>query len=87
MPKYAQNKSSSSKSQYGYSQNLSGENKSTSSKQQYVYSLNLSDGNKYVGITSNPEKRFNDHFNGTGAQWTQKHQPISINSINDTCSI
>ena len=45
------------------------QNKSTSSKQYYAYSLNLANGNKYVGITSNPEKRFSDHFNGNGAKW------------------
>lgn len=48
----------------------------------YVYSLNLKDGNKYVGITSNPDKRISDHFNGQGAKWTQKHGVESVNSIN-----
>ena len=61
--------------------------KSTASKQHYVYSLNLSNWNKYVGITSNPEKRLNDHFNGNGAQWTQKHQAVSVNSINPCKSL
>ena len=60
--------------------------KSSSSKH-FVYSLNLANGYKYVGITSNPEKRFTDHFNGTGAKWCQKHQPISINSINECKSL
>ena len=58
------------------------QNKSTSSKQHYVYSLNLADGNKYIGRTSNPEKRLSDHFNGNGAKWTQAHRPTSLNSIN-----
>ena len=62
------------------------QNKSIS-KQHYVYSLNLANGNKYVGITSNPEERLSDHFNGNGAQWTQKHQPISVNSINPCKSL
>jgi len=44
-------------------------NKSASSKKHYVYSLNLENGKKYVGITSNPEKRLSDHFNGNGSQW------------------
>ena len=56
-----------------------------SNKQYSVYTLNLTGGTKYVGITSNPEKRLNDHFNGSGATWTQKHLPVSINWIN-TCS-
>ena len=50
-------------------------------KQHYIYTLNLEGGKKYVGITSNPEKRLNDHFNGNGAKWTQKHAPTSVNSI------
>ena len=62
-------------------------NKSVSSKQHYVYSLNLENGKKYVGITSNPEKRLSDHFNGNGAKWTQKHQPTSVNSINQCNSL
>jgi predicted GIY-YIG superfamily endonuclease len=33
-------------------------------KQYYVYSLNLECGKKYVGITSNPEKRIYDHLAG-----------------------
>jgi predicted GIY-YIG superfamily endonuclease len=43
--------------------------------------LNQKGGNKYVGITSNPENRMKQHFNGTGSKWTQKHKPIEINSI------
>jgi predicted GIY-YIG superfamily endonuclease len=48
---------------------------------------NLENGKKYVGITSNPKKRLTDHFNGNGAQWTQKHQPKSVNSINQCKSL
>lgn len=47
----------------------------------YVYTLNLKGGKKYVGMTENPEKRLNQHFSGNGAKWTQKHEPVSINSI------
>ena len=47
----------------------------------YVYTLNLKGGAKYVGYTENPKKRLSQHFSGNGAQWTQKHQPISVNSI------
>ena len=35
----------------------------------YVYTLNLKGGNKYVGYTKNPDKRFEEHFSGNGAQW------------------
>lgn len=37
-------------------------------KQHYIYTLNLEGEKKYVGITSNPEKRLNDHINGNGAK-------------------
>ena len=47
----------------------------------YVYSLNQQEGKKYVGLTQNLSNRLNDHFNGKGAKWTQKHKPTSINHI------
>ena len=50
-------------------------------KKYYVYSLNLKNGKKYVGMTSNPQKRFDDHFSGNGSAWCQKYKPISINHI------
>jgi len=53
----------------------------------YVYTLNLKGGNKYVGYTQNPSKRISDHFSGNGAQWTQKHQPVSVNSIQKVSSV
>jgi predicted GIY-YIG superfamily endonuclease len=53
----------------------------------YVYTLNLKGGAKYVGYTENPNRRFSQHFSGTGAQWTQKHAPISVNSIQRVSSV
>jgi predicted GIY-YIG superfamily endonuclease len=53
----------------------------------YVYTLNLKGGNKYVGYTQEPSKRISDHFNGNGAQWTPKHQPVSVNSIQKVSSV
>jgi predicted GIY-YIG superfamily endonuclease len=53
----------------------------------YVYTLNLKGGNKYVGYTQNPSKRISDHFSGNGAQWTQRHQPVSVNSIQKVSSV
>jgi len=53
----------------------------------YVYTLNLKGGAKYVGYTKNPEKRMADHFSGNGAQWTQKHRPVSVNSIQKVSSV
>jgi putative endonuclease len=53
----------------------------------YVYTLNLKGGAKYVGYTENLKKRIADHFSGNGAKWTQKHQPISVNSIQKVSSV
>jgi len=53
----------------------------------YVYTLNLKGGNKYVGYTKNPNLRITQHFTGNGSQWTQKHEPISINSIQKVSSV
>ena len=53
----------------------------------YVYTLNLKGGNKYVGYTKNTDKRFEQHFSGNGAQWTQKHAPLSVDSIQKVSSV
>ncbi len=53
----------------------------------YVYTLNLKGGAKYVGYTENPPKRISDHFSGNGAKWTQKHKPVSLNSIQKVSSV
>jgi len=47
----------------------------------YVYTLNLEDGRKYVGRTQYPDQRIAEHFAGTGARWTQRYRPASIESI------
>jgi putative endonuclease len=47
----------------------------------YVYSLNCKGGNKYVGMTNNIGRRLSQHFTGNGAKWTQKHEPVSVNSV------
>ncbi len=53
----------------------------------YVYTLNLKGGYKYVGYTENPTTRLSQHFTGNGAKWTQKHQPISVHSIQKVSSV
>jgi len=53
----------------------------------YVYTLNLEGGAKYVGYTENPNQRIAQHFSGNGSKWTQKHQPISVNSIQKVSSV
>ena len=53
----------------------------------FVYTLNLRGGAKYVGFTSNLEKRLADHFSVKGAKWTQKHKPISVHMIRKVPSV
>ena len=53
----------------------------------YVYTLSLKGGNKYVGYTENLKKRLSQHFSGNGAQWTQKYEPVYINSIQKVSNV
>lgn len=43
-----------------------------------TYKLNLRNGKTYIGQTSNLRRRLQQHFNGRGAMWTQKHPPKSV---------
>ena len=49
-----------------------------------IYKLNLEGGKKYVGKTTNVNKRMNQHFSGNGAKVTQKFKPIN-GEIVDEC--
>ena len=57
-----------------------------SKKSAYVYTLNLENGKKYVGMTTNIDRRLGEHFSGEGAKWTQKHAPVSVNSVQKVSS-
>ena len=43
-----------------------------------LYLLELSGDKYYVGQTSDPEFRFNEHLSGKGAKWTRLHKPSCI---------
>ena len=43
-----------------------------------LYVLRLQNEKWYIGRTSNLERRFTQHMNGTGAKWTVLHVPINI---------
>lgn len=49
-----------------------------------LYQLDLAGGYIYVGISANPERRFNEHSTGTGAIICRKKKPIKIAHIMDT---
>lgn len=47
----------------------------------FCYILRLIENKYYVGITSNIEKRMNQHFSGQGAKWTKIYKPLEIIEI------
>jgi hypothetical protein len=50
-----------------------------------IYILKLEHNKWYIGKTDNIEKRFEEHLQGNGSQWTKKYKPISIEkSFNNT---
>jgi hypothetical protein len=51
----------------------------------YIYALQLEHGKYYIGKTSNPNFRIEQHFHSGGAIWTQKHKPIAVLEIIPDC--
>ncbi len=46
-----------------------------------IYILKLKSGKYYVGKSSNPTKRFEEHKSGKGSAWTQAYKPTGIEKI------
>ena len=44
----------------------------------YVYAIECEDGSFYIGQTDNLRKRWEEHRNSRGAEWTAKHSPMRI---------
>ncbi|MEA3359592.1 MAG: restriction endonuclease subunit S [Thermodesulfobacteriota bacterium] len=44
----------------------------------FVYVLECENSSIYKGVTSNLNKRINDHLAGIGAEWTKTHRPIAL---------
>ncbi|MDR0206866.1 MAG: GIY-YIG nuclease family protein [Bacteroidales bacterium] len=44
----------------------------------YMYILECSNGCYYTGSTNNLERRFAEHQNGEGANYTKKHLPVKL---------
>lgn len=44
----------------------------------FVYILRCSNNSLYTGITTNLERRFNEHIHGTGAKYTKIFKPIRL---------
>tara|TARA_B100001094_G_scaffold7537_1_gene6729 strand:+ start:151 stop:615 length:465 start_codon:yes stop_codon:yes gene_type:complete len=49
-----------------------------------IYKLELEGGKKYIGKTTNIDRRMNQHFSGNGSRVTKKFKPIE-GEIIDTC--
>lgn len=44
----------------------------------YIYVLQLENSKYYIGKTTNPDFRLNQHFNGCGSLWTTINKPLDI---------
>ena len=46
-----------------------------------IYILKLQGGKYYVGKTSDPMKRYQEHLEGQGSAWTKKYKPVSLEKV------
>ena len=44
----------------------------------FVYLLECRNGKIYTGITTDVERRFDEHLSGTGAKFTRANPPVQI---------
>ncbi len=44
----------------------------------HLYLLECTDGSLYTGITTDVERRFQDHRDGKGARYTRSHKPVRL---------
>ena len=51
----------------------------------FIYVLELENKKYYVGKTTNPDFRIEQHFNSSGSQWTRKYKPIKILELKPNC--
>lgn len=51
----------------------------------YIYVLQLEKSKYYVGKTTNPKFRLEQHFNSSGSQYTKKYTPLKVLEIIPNC--
>ena len=51
----------------------------------FIYALKLIQGKYYVGKTTNPSFRLDNHFNSNGSAWTMKYKPIKLLELIPNC--
>ena len=44
----------------------------------HLYLIECTDGSLYAGITTDVERRFQEHISGKGARYTRSHKPIRL---------
>lgn len=44
----------------------------------HLYLIECTDGSLYAGITTDVERRFQEHLNGEGARYTRFHKPLRL---------
>ena len=49
----------------------------------FVYLLRCRDGSLYTGLTTDPERRLQQHTSGRGARYTRSHPPVSLAVVED----
>ena len=51
----------------------------------YIYILYLEQNKYYIGKTTNPGFRLEDHFNSEGSVWTKKYKPVKVIELIENC--
>ncbi len=51
----------------------------------FIYILELENNKYYVGKTTNPDFRLEQHFNSSGSQWTKKYKPKKVLELLSNC--
>jgi len=51
----------------------------------YIYILQLQDNKYYIGKTTNPEFRIEEHFGSGGSAWTRKYKPLKVVELIPDC--
>ena len=47
----------------------------------YIYVLLLEQNKYYIGKTTNPSFRLEQHVNSEGSYWTKKYKPVQIHEL------
>jgi hypothetical protein len=52
----------------------------------FIYILELENKKYYVGKTTNPKFRLQQHFNSNGSEWTKKYKPKNVLELIPNCN-